>query len=252
MAMGKNRVSLTLEEGLVEKVDREADQRELNRSQTVEEILQDYFESKGVDTAVVLCGDPELKSLELYKGRAVLAHVLEHLSTQGISRVILLSGQNKGRIKKEFGNSYEGLSLEYVEEDSPRGTAAALSDVEAELGNKTFVLLNGHVITDVDFDEMLRVHRDESAMATMALTTVEDPSKYGVARLKGQKIIGFEEKPEPGNEPSRLINAGTYILGPEIFGQISADDIEEVFKQLASDGELAGYIYGGKWKDVSE
>jgi NDP-sugar pyrophosphorylase family protein len=86
----------------------------------------------------------------------------------------------------------------------------------------------------------------------LALTTVEDPSRYGVARLKGRRILGFEEKPAKGKEPSRLINAGTYIFDPEIFSHLDADSLEEVFEQLASQSSLSGYIYGGKWKDIDE
>lgn len=250
--MAKRRVSLTLEQSLVERVDSESDRQGLNRSQMVEEILERHFEGQGLRTAVVLCGDPELKSLELHKGRAVLAHVLEHLSAEGVTRVILLAGPNKQRIEKEFGSEYEGLNLEYFEEESPSGTAAALKHVEADLGSQTFVVLNGHVITDVDLDEMFRVHTASGSTVTMALTTVENPSQYGVARLKGQRILGFEEKPEPGQEPSRLINAGTYILEPGIFGHLDSDSLEVVFEQLASEGLLSGYIYGGKWIDIGE
>lgn len=248
--MSKKRVSLTLEESLVERLDDESDREDLNRSQMVEEILSRHFDSQGLDTAVILCGDPELKSLELYNGRSILSNILENLSKQGITRGVLLTGQNKERIRKEFGKSYEGINLEYFEEESVSGTASALSDLEAEL-NSPFLVVNGHVIADVDLDEMYRFHRSNDSVATMALTTVENPSDYGVARLKGRKIIGFEEKPDPGKEPSRLINAGTYILTPSIFKHLEAEDLEAVFEDLAKKDELSGYIYGGEWKDVS-
>jgi NDP-sugar pyrophosphorylase family protein len=250
--MSKQRISLTLEEDLVDRIDQEAERDSLNRSQKIQNILDSYFESKGLKNAVILCGDPELKSLDLYKGRSVLTHIIEHLSDQGIRRAVLLTGQNRERIEKEFGNEYENVNLDYVEEDSPRGTAAALQEVEAELGDESFVVLNGHVITDVDLDEMLRTHREQNSMATIALTTVEDPSKYGVARLKGQQILGFEEKPSSDEAPSRLINAGTYVFEPEIFQKLEENDLEPVFDKLASDKQLSGYIYGGEWIDIGD
>ena len=249
--MSKKRVSLTLEEDIVEKVDRESSKNDLNRSQTVEKIVSNYFENQGLDTAVILCGGEEVNSLKLYKGRSVLAHILNHLSSQGIKRAILLAGRNKERIEKEFGSEFEGVDIEYFSEDKPSGTAAALEQVEPEL-NSSFLVVNGHVIADVDLDEMFRVHNEEETVATMALTTVEKPSNYGVARLKGQKVLGFEEKPSPGEEPSRLINAGTYILDPEIFSKLNTSDLEKVFEKLASEGELSGYIYGGEWSEVEE
>jgi len=123
--------------------------------------------------------------------------------------------------------------------------------VEDEIDD-TFAVLNGHVLSDVNLEEISGLHREENYVATIALTTVEDPSSYGVARLKGSRILGFEEKPKPGEEPSRLINAGIYILEPEIFEHLKADSLEEVFEELASKNELSGYIYGGYWKDIEE
>lgn len=246
--MGKKRVSLTLEEDLVEKIDVEADNREINRSQTVENIVDSYFKGQGLETAVVLCGDSENKTLNLYEGKPVLGHILESLSSQGISRVILLAGQNREDIEEQFGTRYESMALEYVE-DRSEGTAAALLKVEDKL-DETFVALNGHVVAEVDFKDMLRGHRDEDVPATMALTTVSSPSRYGVARLKGRKILGFEEKPEEGEEPSQLINAGTYILDKDIFEHLEAESLEKAFESLAEEGLLSGYIYGGSWEDI--
>jgi NDP-sugar pyrophosphorylase family protein len=65
-------------------------------------------------------------------------------------------------------------------------------------------------------------------------------------------ILGFEEKPDRGDEPSRLINAGTYIFEPEIFGILEHETIEEAFEQLARQQKLTGYIYGGEWKDFKQ
>jgi len=208
--MSKKRVSLTLEEALVDRVDAEAEAKEVNRSQLVETIIQGYFRQQGIDTAVILCGDPELKTLELYDGKPVLSHILDNLADEGINRVVLVVGENTD-IQENFGSEYHGLALEYISEEEPEGTGAAVRKVKDKVDG-TFVTLNGHVIADVDLQDMLRAHEDSDSVATMALTAVEDPSSYGVARLKGRKILGFEEKPDPGKEPSRLINAGTYIF----------------------------------------
>ncbi|MFB6203995.1 MAG: sugar phosphate nucleotidyltransferase [Candidatus Nanohaloarchaea archaeon] len=249
--MAKKRVSLTLEEEMVEKVDSEAEKEDVNRSQMVEEMIQSYFRGRGIDTALVFCGDPEAKTLDLYEGKPVLGHILDHLGSEGISRVILLVGQNREEIESQFGSDHDGMAIEYVEEEDPQGTAAALQKVQNKV-RSTFAALNGHVITDVDLQEMTEVHREEDSIATMALTTVESPARYGVARLKGRTILGFEEKPEPGDEPSRLINAGTYIFEPEIFSHLGHDSLEEVFADISGRSELSGYIYGGEWTDVGE
>ena len=246
--MGKKRVSLTLDEELVDRVDYEAGERDLNRSQQVEDMLEDYFSGRDLNTAVVFCGDSENKTLELYKGKPVLGRIIDNLSSEGISRVILLAGENEEAIREQFGTQYEDVALEYLQ-DEAEGTATALSKVKNKL-DETFVALNGHVVADVDLEDMLNVHREEDTLATMALTTVSSPSKYGVARLKGRKILGFEEKPETGEAPSQLINAGTYIFEPEIFEHLENSSLERVFERLADEGLLSGYIYGGRWADI--
>ncbi|PSH01007.1 MAG: hypothetical protein BRC30_00525 [Nanohaloarchaea archaeon SW_7_46_7] len=247
--MAKQRISLTLEEELLDKVDSEAGRKNLNRSQMMEEIVQDYLSSQGLDTAVVFCGGEQAQSMEIHEGKPVLSHVLDHLTGEEIDRIILLSGSNQEEIENHFGSSYRGAAIEYFEESEPQGTAKALSKTGERIG-KTFLAVNGNVLTDVDVEDMLEVHRDEGNIATMALTTVENPSEYGVVKLKGRTILGFEEKPDPGAEPSRLINAGTYIFEPEIFSQLDAEGLDTVFEHLTSDRNLSGYIYGGKWKDT--
>lgn len=244
--MSKKRVSLTVDEDLLKRVDAEADHKGLNRSQMFEEIVQDYVHSQEIDTAIVFCGGEDLRSLEEFRGRPVLAHVIDHLRENGISRVILLPGENEEEIRERFAWG-DSLSIEYVSEDKPRGTAAALKKLQESVG-KTFLAVNGDVIADVDVEDMLKVHRDEGRVATIALTTVEDPSEYGVVQLKGRKVLGFKEKPEPGEEPTKLINAGTYIFEPSIFDELDGKPLEDVFSGLASSGKLSGYIYGGEWE----
>lgn len=246
--MSKKRVSLTLDESLVDRVDAEAEVKDLNRSQLVENIIEGHFRQQGIETAVILCGDPELKTLELYDGKPVLSHILDNLTDEGVSRAILLIGGNT-EIEENFGSGYHGLALEYISESEPEGTAAALEKAEQKIDG-TFVTLNGHVIADVDIQDMLRAHEEAESVATMALTAVEEPSNYGVVRLKGRRILGFKEKPEQGKEPSRLINAGTYIFEPSIFDRLNHSSLEQVFEELADISQLSGYIYGGKWEEI--
>ena len=244
--MAKERVSLTLSEKIVEKVDSRAEDKGINRSQMVEDIIESYLDDRGIETAVVLCGSPEARSMINWSGKPILSHVLDDVSGH-VSRAVLLTGQNREEIESRFGSKHEGMALDYVSDDS-RGTAKALRKLDNMIGS-TFLVVNGHVISKADVDEMLKVHREEGRPATMALTTVENPSDYGVACLKGRKVLGFDEKPEKGEEPSTLINAGTYIFEPEIFNLLNQHSIGQEFERLAEEDKLTGYIYGGKWKD---
>ena len=90
-------------------------------------------------------------------------------------------------------------------------------------------------------------------LLTIALTTTNDPSGYGVALLDGNNILRFDEKPE-GGARSMLINAGLYIMEPNVtnmvpegFGMLEQD----VFPALAREGKLFGYPFSGQWYDVN-
>jgi len=133
--MPKKRVSLTLDEEIVRKLDREAGNYDVNRSQMMEKVIDNYFQAKGLDTAVILCGDEENKTLTLHEGKPVLSHIIEHIAKEGIKRAILIAGNNRDKIEPNFGSKHEGVTLEYIEENSPKGTASALLKAEEKIGN---------------------------------------------------------------------------------------------------------------------
>ncbi len=243
--MSKNRVSLTIDETLLKRVDAEADHRSMNRSQMVEEIIEKYIRGQTIDTAVILCGGPDKASMKELNGRPVLNLTLRMIKEKGVDRAILLAGNNRKELESRYGDSYSGIRLEYISDDV-EGPAEALKKLEDRIG-KTFLVLNGDVVLDLDIEDMLKVHRHEESIVTMALRTADDPSNYGVVRMKGRTVLGFEEKPEPGEEPTRLVNAGAYMFEPEVF-DILDRDFDTLFDRLSKRKELSGYIYGGKWQ----
>lgn len=89
----------------------------------------------------------------------------------------------------------------------------------------------------------------------MALTSVEDPSAYGAVKLRGNKIVDFQEKIGKGPEVSRLINAGIYVLDPKILDYIPKKKIsfleKDVLPEFVKKGQLYGYMFEGQWFDVS-
>ena len=92
-----------------------------------------------------------------------------------------------------------------------------------------------------------------NALATIALTTVMDPANYGVARLSGSRILEFVEKPKADEAPSNLINAGFYLLEPEVIDMIPDGFSmleKDVFPKLAKQGRLRGFPFEGQWFDI--
>jgi NDP-sugar pyrophosphorylase family protein len=115
--------------------------------------------------------------------------------------------------------------------------------------------MNGDILAEIDFNAMKSLHESKDALATIALHEVVDPTRFGVAKLdEDLRIREFIEKPKLGNAPSRLVNAGAYLLEPQAIDRIPEGRkviIErEVFPALASEGKLLGYVHSGTWFDI--
>jgi len=167
--------------------------------------------------------------------------------------VILSVGYLNEKIKEHFGDGSKfGMNIAYVEEDEPLGTAGPLRLAKNML-NESFIVSNGDELKKINIPRMFRLHKRKNALVTMALTTVDDPSHYGVARLEGSRIIEFVEKPKKEEAPSNLINAGFYIIEPEVIDMIPngfAMLEKDVFPKLAKQGRVRGFPFSGQWFDT--
>jgi NDP-sugar pyrophosphorylase family protein len=111
-------------------------------------------------------------------------------------------------------------------------------------------MCNGDELKDIPVREMLSFHQRYAAIATIALTTVDNVSEYGVVKMDKNRILSFVEKPSEHEAPSNLINAGFYILEPEIFDIIHTGKVSierEIFPILARRGNLFGFQFKGQW-----
>lgn len=255
--MAKQRISLTLDEQLVQQLDREVDDGAYtNRSQAVESLLKDSLQPRMIETAVVLCGGGETEPDAMIRvnEKPIVHHLITYLDEAGIGTIYIATDTDSPVISYLEDTDLElTADLQYLEEQTPTGTAGALREIDA---TETVLLINGDILCHVDLGDMLNHHRDTDLPATMALTTVEDPSPYGVVKVKGNRIIGFTQQPEDENVPSNLINAGVYLLDPEIIQDLPSKDkqqtidIETIFDQLAEDNRLQAYVYEGDWQDL--
>jgi len=143
--------------------------------------------------------------------------------------------------------------IEFIVEEKPTGTFAPLMKAGEDWFSEPIVVSNGDELKDIDLREMIRWHSDQNSIATIGLVKVENPQAYGVARLEGNKIIEFVEKPK--NPPSQYINSGTYVLNPEIKNYYPKDATfamveTDLFPKLAKEGKLYGYKLSGRWMDT--
>jgi NDP-sugar pyrophosphorylase family protein len=262
----KERITITLDKDIIKQIDSRIDGIKIkNRSHAVEFLTSKALGNSGIKKAFILAGGKGTRlrpiTHEIPKPmipvheRPILEHVIELLKKYEIRDIIIAIGYKGGKIKEYFGNGSKfGVKITYVEEKEKLGTAGPLR-LAKNLLTETFVMTNADELKDIDLDDMYQFHKKNNSMATIALTTVKDPSAYGVAKMQGSKIIEFVEKPKKEKAPSKLINAGLYILEPEIIKHIPSKRGEikietEVYPKIAKMGRLFGYPFSGQWFDT--
>jgi mannose-1-phosphate guanylyltransferase len=191
--------------------------------------------------------------------RPLLDWIVQRLAQSGVGTIILAVNYMADVISRYFGRSRYGSRIIYSREAKPLGTGGPIKNAERFLGNdsKPFFVLNGDILSNINYNELLQSHISRKAKATIALCEVENPSRFGVAALNDKnQILRFIEKPKLEEAPSRLINAGVYVLDPTVLTLIPRDrrvSIErEIFPVLAENKELYGYRFDGLWTDIGK
>jgi mannose-1-phosphate guanylyltransferase len=189
----------------------------------------------------------------------LLQWIFERLAKNNVKETVLAVNQLTEFYIKQNRVPKSGLKVRYSHDPpkKPLGTGGPVKHAERFLGHEPFLVLNGDIFADINYKELMETHIKTGALATLSLCQVEDPSRYGVAEItKSGRITRFTEKPPKGTEPSNLINAGVYVLNPEVLQLIPegrAVSMErEIFPKLATNGELFGHVVHGLWMDIGK
>jgi mannose-1-phosphate guanylyltransferase len=186
--------------------------------------------------------------------RPFISYMLEWLRAHGVDDVIMSCGFLATSVRNVLGDgSRFGIRLRFVEEPEPLGTAGALKFAESLLDDR-FLMLNGDVLTDMDLTAQIQQHERTSARATLALVPVDDPTAYGLVRIREDHAVSeFLEKPSPDQIDTNLISAGAYVLDRGVLDLVPPGrnvSIErEVWPVLVGDG-LYGFPSDGYWLDI--
>ena len=190
-------------------------------------------------------------------GRAFVNYQIDLVRTvPEIDEVILSLNYQPRRIQDVLGNGRDaGIRISYVVEPSPLGTGGAIKFATGAYTG-TVVVFNGDVMTQINLAEVLRLHRERKAKATIVLTPVDNPSDYGLVETDADgNVRRFLEKPKAEEITCDTINAGVYVLEPETFDRIPADTAWSIersfFPSLVERGEtFVAYVYRGYWIDI--
>jgi mannose-1-phosphate guanylyltransferase len=171
-----------------------------------------------------------------------------------IDTVVLAVSYMVDKLRDHFKEHDVGREVILVEEKDPLGTGGAIKNVEAHL-HDTFVVFNGDVISSLDVSAIIDFHKKKKGIGTIAMWEVEDPTRYGIIGFDDNfRITRFLEKPSLEEVFSHWINAGVYVLEPEIVDSIEPQrktSIErEIYPPLAVKGRLFGFTFRGFWLDA--
>lgn len=188
--------------------------------------------------------------------RPMMEHVVHLLRRHGFDEIVVTVAFLANHIKTYFGDGSEfGVSIRYADEPVPLGTAGSVGNAR-EFLDETFLVISGDVLTDIDLGKVLEFHEQHRSLATIGLTSVDNPLEFGIVITREDgSIERFLEKPTWGQVFSDTINTGIYVLEPEIFDYIpsgrSVDFSGEVFPALLDAGRpLFGAVVDGYWEDV--
>lgn len=195
------------------------------------------------------------KCLFPLQNKPIIDYLLENLAKAGCSDVVLAVNNLADRIEEYLGEEKFGINLHYSLEDEPLGTGGPIKLAEEILKEDDFLVLNGDILTFINYAELMHTHQKNPETATLTLKKVQDPTRYGVVKFSQKnRIVEFVEKPSLEESPSKWINAGCYAFSPEIIDYIPENQkvsIErQIFPKLAVKEKLLGYKYYGEWIDI--
>ena len=186
----------------------------------------------------------------------LMFYILEWLRKHGVDESIMVACYQPDKLKKVLKNSYKGMKIKYIYEETPLGTGGAIKRAQPFMKGTT-VVVNGDNVTDLNISKMLKFHKDNRSRATIALFPVKNYSSFGVVDTgTNGSIKRFIEKPprEEISTEKAYINAGVYLLEPEVLNVMNKGtkySVErDVFPKLVGTGFYGfkqEYIY---WLDM--
>ena len=183
-------------------------------------------------------------------GKPILQTIVKGFVDSGFTNITMCLGYKSNVIKNYFKDGSDfGANIEYIVEEKRMGTAGALTLLDKKL-NKPFFVMNGDLLTNVNFENMLDFHEFNDSKATMCIREYDIKVPYGVVNLNNEKITAIEEKPIH----SFFVNAGIYILEPECIDSIPDNefyDMPSLFEELIKNNrKIISFPLKEYWLDI--
>ncbi|WP_149710653.1 nucleotidyltransferase family protein [Campylobacter concisus] len=182
--------------------------------------------------------------------KPILQTIVEKFAEYGFVNITMCVNFNAGVIKDYFGDGKEfGVNIDYILEQKRMGTAGSLSLLK-ERPNEPFFVMNGDLLTNVNFEHIFNYHTLNKATATMCVREYDYEVPYGVVKMNDNKIVEISEKPVQ----KFFVSAGIYMLSPEILDLIPKNefyDMPTLFEKAISKGKnVISFPIHEYWIDI--
>ena len=183
--------------------------------------------------------------------RPLMEIIIGHLKDAGIRRVSVSTHRHAEQIASHFGDGAQfGVELSYLPEERPLGTAGSLTAMEGS--DETLLVMNGDILTHVDFRAMMRFHREHAADLTVAVRQYDLEVPYGVVDCDGAVVTGLTEKPVM----KCFVNAGIYLVEPKMCAYIPAGerfDMTDLIQRMLDEGRMVvSFPIREYWLDIGQ
>ncbi len=181
----------------------------------------------------------------------VLEILIRQLKRYGFDKIYLAVGHLAGLIEAYFqGGKKWGVEIEYSIEQESLGTVGPLNLIKDKLSDTSFLVLNGDILTDLNFSEFLEFHKNKGGIMTIGVVHRFVNVDFGVLDIANQKVVGFQEKPVL----EYPVSMGIYAMNPGVFNYIPENkkfDLPDLVLELLRNGEdVFVYEYRGFWLDI--
>ena len=184
--------------------------------------------------------------------KPILQIIVEKFANCGFVNILMCVNYKSHVIQDFFGDGSEfGVNIEYIFEEKRMGTAGGLTLIEEKLSEPFFVM-NGDLLTNLNFEKMLDFHQEYNAKATMCVRKHDIEVPYGVVSVENENLVSIEEKPVQ----SFFVNAGIYILDPDCISLIPRDksfDMPSLFtKMIINKKKMISFPLKEYWRDIGK
>ena len=183
-------------------------------------------------------------------GQPILKTIVKGFVDNGFTNITMCLGYMSNVIEDYFKDGSDfGANIKYIVEERKMGTAGAISLIKEKI-DKPFFVMNGDLITNINYEQMLDFHEEQNSKATMCVREYDIQVPYGVVNVINEDIVSIEEKPIH----SFFINAGIYLLDPECINLIPKDefyDMPSLFeKMILTDKKTISFPLKEYWLDI--